>query len=53
MLDYRILHCDCACHYFPKVIRHDEPCCDAVKLFKKDIVIKHEKVNIEKKNNME
>jgi len=55
MLDYRLLHCECACHFFPTVIKHTEPCCDAVKLFKKDIEIKtkKEKVNTKKNTQMD
>lgn len=47
--DHRINHCECACHYFPTMIIHNnKPCCNADKLFEKKITI-----NTERKVQME
>jgi hypothetical protein len=33
MIENREQPCECACHYFPGLIRHENPCCDAKELF--------------------
>lgn len=33
-------HCECACHYFPTVIKHKESCCNATELFVKLVELK-------------
>ena len=34
MFETRDNHCQCACHYFPKMIQHnDNPCCEPEMFF--------------------